>query len=329
MKQENKLESEFLTIGRKDGVEATLSTLGAGVYSLHYKGIPMILELADREEYLSCPMCFGKTLGRVAGRIPSSFRLGEEDVHLKEEAPGICLHGGCDTSLTYQKFHSEVVSNSKGTTVFFMKESKDGENGFPGNLKVEISYFFPVDREEMTITFRALSDKDTVVNLSNHMYFNFAGSMDINDYHLHIDASNMASFKEGTELPNGIVPVCKALDFHDNPRMGERMDATEKEIPLVHNFDHFLAFDIMDPRVPQVTFSGNGFKMDILTDYEGVNCYCDQSMKRIEFNNRLGLMKRRALAIEPEKCNFPLEGLLLKAGQEYKHFATYRFSLDK
>jgi len=319
-------QSSYLTVGSDQGLKVTLSTLGAGVRALHFLGQPMILELSDEKEYLSADQFFGKTLGRVAGRIPAHPTLGLKTLSLEED-PGekdIVLHGGLLHSLSFREFHAFLQHEEGSTLVTFEYDSPALENGFPGNLKVRILYRIPDEGDTMKIEFHARSDEDTYVNLSNHMYFNFAGSKNVDEYKLQVRASSYSLFAKGTELPLGKGPVPKALDFREGVRLKDALDLADKTIP-VHNFDHFLYFDRIQTEDPQAVLEGNGYRMSLFTDYEGLNGYCDESMQKRSFKNAPDLLYRRALALEPEKANWPLENLLLPAGKEYVHFAAYRF----
>ena len=291
----NEYRSDYVTIKNSKGLEVTLSSLGAGVRSLHLHGKPLLLELKNEQDYLSSDQFFGKTLGRVAGRMPSEFKLGQREFHLPGDRQGICLHGG-------------------------IKEA-----GYPGNLSLNVLYLLKLDALEFSILYDAYSDRDTYLSLSNHMYWNVFGSADVDDYQLQVNASRIGSFKKGTQLIIGDEPVPECLDFRRMTKLKIRLDQIQKELGAKMTLDHTYRFDEVDIKKPNVILETEKLRIETYTDFDAVNFYVDSSLNPWEFSNRddLKAAPRRGIAIEPE--NFPsLANIFLPAGKNYRHKMTYK-----
>lgn len=317
-----KLNSGFLTIENQKGLKGTFSTVGAGVYALTLDGQPLILQPKDEDVYLSSPQFFGKTLGRVAGRIPDKIEVQGETYKLKAGKDHICLHGGELDSLSFKNFKGSVYPHAEANEVKFVYLSPDGENGFPGNLEVRITYTIPHDENELLITQEFRASKETWVSLSNHIYWNVFGDESVDSYRLKINASRYGVFKEGTQLVVDSAPVPECLDFQKGAILKDKLDKIEKEIPAIGTLDHSFLFDSADSTMPQVVLDTPKLTVECYTDYDGTNIYVDSSMTDVEFVNRPGIKRRRAIAIEPQL--FPTESKLVSADVAYKHFIRYR-----
>jgi aldose 1-epimerase len=317
-------DSRFLSITSNKGLKGTFSTFGAGVRSLTLNGKPLILELADPNEYLLANQFFGKTLGRVAGRIPDKFTIGDHTYSVLGDKDHICLHGGIMESLSFRNFEGTLITSPEGNSIQFTYLSKDLECGFPGNLEVKVTYFIPNDRNELTIRFEAKADKSTPVSLSNHIYWNIFNSDNVNNYRYYVNASKYGVFKKGTQLivKTANVPAC--LDFRKKPLLKTNLDLIEKEIPEIGTLDHAFLLDEVTSTKPQAILDTEHLTIECYTDYDCINNYVDSSLSKINFTNGKGLTtaRRRAIAIEPEM--YPLDDLVLKGGNTYSHFMTYK-----
>ena len=321
MSNNTKLTSGFLKLHNDKGLEGTFSTLGAGCYSLTLNGKPLILQPKEIDTYLSSPQFFGKTLGRVAGRIPGTIRVLDEDYKLPADSNDICLHGGELESLSFRNFKGEAYPGKDENSVIFAYLSPDGECGFPGALEVRITYSIPRNENALIITQEFRTSKETWVSLSNHIYWNFFGSENVDDYTFQICASRYGVFKKGTQLVIDEAPVPPCLDFRKPSLLKTKLDMIEKKIPEIGTLDHAFRFDPVEKEDPQVVLENKDLRLECRTDYNGLNVYVDTSMTDVEFVNRPGLKKRRAIAIEPQL--FPTDSKLVLPGRIYKHVIRY------
>lgn len=308
-------------------LKAGFSCIGAGLLSLYYKGVPVILEPKSLDLFNESDHYYGKTLGRVAGRIPSHFRVGNKEFDVVSNDPdGVNCHGSGKESLSFRKWNVFIANQPNGNYIIFTYHSKDGEAGFPGNVDFKVTYFMPYGKNEIHVTQKAISDQDTPILMSFHPYFNLGQEENVNGYTLRIRASGYGAFREGGELIESIQPVPSYLDFRKGNKLKGKLDSILKEIPFPGTLDHFFLFDEVNTERPQIELSNGKTKLEVLTDYEGANFYVDTSMSNDEFVNRENLLNRRAIAIEPQDNRIPFESAILKAGQKYFHWMIYRFS---
>ncbi len=317
------LTSKYITKTNHKGLSITLSTLGAGVKSLTLNGVPLILEMKDEETYLTSPQLFGKTISRFIGRVKSRGEIDNEPYQLLEETPGICLHGGYLKSMIYQNYDVNEEDNADEEKVIFTKISPDLECGFPGNLAVKVIYTLKKKENCFTIDFEAVSDKNTLLSLSNHMYWNLNPAKNIDDHLLEIKASSYGAFEDENQLIVRKEEVPSYLDFRSLTRLGTKLDEIEKRKPVIDNLDHTFVFDEVTENRPQVILENDRYKVDFYTDFDAVNVYVDSTLSDVEFINdvKLTMMKRRAIAIEPQQ--FVLGNIYLKACEKYHHQIRY------
>lgn len=316
-----------LIVNNGADLEARFSTIGAELVSLTYKGKPMILQPKDMDVFEHSDHYYGKTLGRVAGRIPNHFYIGRNEIDVVSNDPGgINCHGSGMESLSFKKWNVYIANQPHGNYVIFTYHSEDGEAGFPGNVEFKVTYYLPYGKNEIQVFQKARSDQDTPILMSFHPYFNFDGAENVNDYTLQVKASKYGVFKEGTELIEKIEKVPTYLDFRKAVKLKTKLDAIKKNSKFPDTLDHYLQFDEKTTEYPQVTLSDGKTKLEVLTDYDGVNFYVDTSMSKEEFTNRENLGYRRAIAIEPQNGRIPFSSIILKAGQRYSHSMVFRFS---
>jgi aldose 1-epimerase len=322
----SQFDSKYICLDNHRGLKGVFSTLGAGVKSLTLFDEPVILELKDEQTYLSSPQLFGKTVSRFIGRLPSEVEISGEKYLLKETSPGICLHGGLDDSMIYQNYEAEVVDNDQVSMVIFRGFSKDMECGFPGNLNVKASYILSKDLNILTIKYEAVSDKDTLISLSNHMYWNLSGSENVDDCTLKVNASRYGVFKKGTQLIESIAEVPLYFDFTSPSNLKVKLDSIERNVPEIGTLDHAFVFDHVNDLQPQVVLSDSNYQIECYTDFDAVNLYVDSTLSEVDFVNNSHLIhnRRRGIAIEPQQ--FVLDHFVLKANEVYSHFITYRLT---
>ena len=318
-------ETSYVTLDNGNGLVGKFSTLGAGVRSLTLDGKLLILEFEDEQAYLGSTGFHGKTLARVAGRIPDTFMIGGKTYSVLGDGQHICLHGGCSESLTYRNFEAVKEEDENEVRVIFHYLSKDGEAGFPGNLDTKVTYSMPKDgTNTLKITCEAVSDKDTLVSFSNHMYWNVFNSESVNDYVLQVKASKIGTFKPGTLLVVGMEDVPSCYDFRTPAVLKDKLDQIEKEHPEIGTLDNTYVFD-EDADDPKVIMDTEDIHLEVSTDFDSINFYVDSCLAPYRFTNGEFLTHalRRAIAIEPE--TFPLlSNIVLKAGDKYSHSMSFK-----
>lgn len=224
--EETKQELQIIRLRNSKSTELCISNFGAAVISLKFlnKGetINVVVGPEDpadylREIYHKKGKFFGATVGRHAGRISNGgFELDGKNFHLFE-GEGVHLHGG-KYGFSYKFWKLEEVREGKDPFVRLRYFSKDGEEGYPGNLQVEAKYTL-TEEDHVKIQYSAVSDKKTVLNLTNHTYFNLNGGGSINDHSLQVAAEKKLEVDEQTVPTGKFLELDGAEDDFSEPKL--------------------------------------------------------------------------------------------------------------
>lgn len=314
--------NEYLLTNNK-GLAVVVSSFGAGVRSISLNGKKLILELNREQDYQDSPMYFGKTLGRVCGRTTKNVLIDGSTFEVLADENDIALHGGESLSFSYKDFKSSLNATRYNKSVIFSYLSRDLENGYPGNLKVDIIYTLDNDENKLTINFRAKTDKPTIVNLTNHIYWAINDD-GLDKQYLFVDAKNISSFESGSLLIDGERSVPEDYDFSSLSSLKEKLDKIVADEDSLRTIDHTYLFSGIRTDVPRIILTDKKIKVSCYTDYEASNIYTDLTRNPVSFANGKNFytMDRRAIAIEPQK--FIKGDLLLKPDEEYNKFVTYK-----
>ncbi|MDR6784671.1 aldose 1-epimerase [Pedobacter africanus] len=278
---------------------------------------------------------FGATIGRYGNRIAAGkFTLEGKDYQLSVNNGPNTLHGG------KQGFQYKVWDAVKqGDSVLTLSyRSADGEEGFPGNLQASVTYTLTSDNR-LKLDYRAQTDQTTVVNLTNHAFFNLngEGSGSINDHLLQINAANYTPV-DSTLIPTGQVkPVAGTpFDFSRPASIGKRLDLPDEQLRFGKGYDHNYVLDAAGLNVLAAEVEGekSGIVMQIYTTEPGLQFYGGNFMER-KNKLRKGLDEfRTAFCLEtqhfpdsPNQAAFPTT--VLKPGQVYESHSVYAFSIRK
>ena len=315
---------KWIDVSLPCGIKARLCNYGASVYSLSLDNSPLILSLKDEEEFLNCPQYYGKTLGRVAGRIPGIVNIEGKDYTLKNaKSYSYALHGGDDTSLSFKTWDVKTKESFGKTIVSFSIVDPDMENGFPGKATIKVNYIFYNKKAKLRIEFNGKANKDTLMNLSNHMYWNFNHDKDISEYKLKMNCSHYGDVDE-TVFIKETKSVPNELDFRRATKLGKNLEILEKN-SFLKTIDNTFLFDKVQTRKPQVILKSKDINLKLYTSFPAMNIYVDNSMTPVKFVNKEDLMKRRGIALEPQLYNHEFDSLRLKKGDKFNHFILYKF----
>jgi aldose 1-epimerase len=273
---------------------------------------------------------FGAIIGRYANRIAhGSFVLEGHEYSLPQNNGENTLHGG-PHGFNNVVWKAKPVANG----VEFTYLSKDGEAGFPGNLTAVVRY--TLVKGDLRIEYSATTDKDTVVNLTNHSYFNLAGQGDILGHELTLHASRFTPVDAGL-IPTGEVkPVDSTpFDFRKATVVGAKIDADNEQLRLGHGYDHNWVLDSGGGNLveaAEVYEPGSGRVLRVLTDQPGLQFYSGNFLdgtvkgkggKVYPFRSGLCLETQR-FPDSPNHPDFP--SAELKAGKKYHTVTVYSFS---
>lgn len=318
-----------LTNGR--GLQAEVLDYGVIIRSIivpDSEGNPVdvVLGYNSLEEYVRDGCYLGAVVGRCANRIRgASFELNGKTYELCANNGANHLHGG---KIGFNK--CVWSARQVAETVEFSRLSPDGEEGYPGNLQVKVTIGWEGDT--LILRYEAQTDQDTIVNLTNHSYFNLNGKRKINDHLLQIQAdSYTVNGRDG--IPTGEVASVEgtAMDFRTPKPIGR--DAKKKE-PCV---DFFRGYDsnFVVSGHPIATAVGNrtGIKLVVDTDLPGVQLYTANALVPSKGKNRRRYGFRSAFCLEtqhfPDSIHHPeWPTCILRAGEKFHSFTTFTFALN-
>jgi aldose 1-epimerase len=334
---------DLFTLSNQNGVEASIITYGARIQSLKTpdrdgRSADITLGFDTLEGYLGPNPYFGAIVGRYANRIAKGkFPLSGNVYELARNNGENALHGGLK-GFDRVVWSARDVSTSDRQALELTYVSKDGEEGYPGTLTVTVVYSVSSENE-LRIEYTATTDKDTVVNLSNHTYFNLSGEPDILNHVMMIDANEFTPV-DATLIPTGELKNLDGtpFDFRKPTPIGARINANEMQIVLGGGYDHNfvlnhpngasgLAARVNDPK--------SGRTMEILTTEPGVQFYTgnflDGSLHGkggAVYNKRSGFcLETQHFPDSPNHPSFPTT--TLKASERFLSTTTLRFPAEK
>jgi aldose 1-epimerase len=321
------------TLTNKNGEQVKISNYGATVTSWivadNKQGkSSIVLGFDSLSGYLAKPPYFGATIGRYGNRIANAkFKIDTTTYQLAANNDKNHLHGG-------NKGYDKVVwdatpapDSSASLTLTYL--SKDGEEGYPGNLKITVVYTL-TDDNELLIDYTAETDKTTPVNLTNHSYFNLTGDVNntILNHELQINADKYTPVDAGL-IPTGELKDVKgtAFDFLQPHKIGERIAAVEGGYD--HNF--VLTRKAADMElVATLSDSSTGRKLEVYTTEPGLQFYSGNFLDgTIKSSDSKAIQKHTGLCLEtqhfPDSPNQPtFPSTLLKPGEKYHTVTKYK-----
>ena len=330
---------ELYTLKNSKGMEADISTYGGVVVSLKVpdrtgKLGDIVLGFDDFQGYLLPPPYFGAIIGRYGNRIGHArFMLDGTEYKLAKNDGENSLHGG-KRGFDKVMWHAKPVG---GQSLELTYLSKDGEEGYPGNLNAKVVYTV-TDHNELRIEYTATTDKDTVVNLTNHSYFNLAGQGegDILNHQLTLNADRYTPVDQGL-IPTGELRsvVGTPFDFRQPHAIGERIASNDEQIRLGGGYDHNFILNRSGHGLSlaaKVTDAKSGRVMEVLTTEPAIQFYTGNFLDgAIHGKGGKVYGRRSALCLEtqhyPDSPNHPaFPTTELKPGQTYHTTTVYRFS---
>lgn len=286
----------------------------------------------DLESYIQNPPFLGAIIGRFGNRIgEGTFSIDGESYHLAKNDGPHHLHGGTK-GFSHQLWQGTPFEEDEKAGVTFELTSPDGDEGYPGELKVKVIYTFTEDCE-LRIDYEAtITEKPTVVNLTNHCYWNLngAGKGNVHDHQLQLSADKYLEVDEHT-LPTGnLLDVAEtAFDFTIPKTLGEHIsDAGD-------GYDHCFVLNESDVEIPfaaRISSPATGRVMEVLTTEPGIQLYTGNYLDGSP--GTAGFGKHEAFCLEcqhfpdsPNKPNFP--STLLAPGETYRQTTVHRFDVER
>ena len=342
-KTEDGQQVDLYVLTNKNGVQVAITNYGATVVSWKVPDrngqvADVVLGYDNVKDYEIGKAYFGATVGRYANRIAhGKFTLNGTAYTLAKNDGENHLHGGIK-GFSKRVWTAKDVSGSNGQALELTYLGKDGEEGYPGNLSVTVVFTLS-EKNELKIDYSATTDKDTVLNLTNHSYFNLAGqgSRDILSHQLTLNADRFTPV-DATLIPTGELRKVKGtpFDFTQPTAIGARIDQDDEQLKRGKGYDHNWVLN--KPKIGVLTLAAelyeptSGRLLEVRTSEPGVQFYTgnflDGSAHGKEgkvYNYRTGMcLETQHFPDSPNHPDFP--STVLKPGQRFHSTTIYKFS---
>ncbi len=332
---------ELFTLRNASGAEATITNYGGIVVTLQVpdrdgKMIDVVQGYDNLDAYVKNNPFFGALIGRYGNRIAKGqFTLDGKAYKLAGNNFGNALHGG-EKGFDKVVWTAKPVESKLGAALELSYLAKDGEEGYPGNLKVVATYTLTNDNA-LRLDFMAGTDKPTVVNLTHHSYFNLSGSGTILDHLLMINADKTTPVDSGL-IPTGEITSVEGtpFDFRKPTAIGARIDAPDAVLQYGPGYDHNW---IVNQKTPgeltlhaRVESPKSGIVMEVLSTEPAVQFYAGNFLDGT-ITGKYGQVyqKRSGFCLEPQHYpdspNHPhFPSTVLRPGEDYHNTIIYKFT---
>jgi aldose 1-epimerase len=313
------------TLREAGGLSVTILEYGGRIAALE---VPVaagarnvVLGFEQLEPYLADHSNLGAITGRFANRIAGGrFTLDGREVRLPTNSGANTLHGGA-VGFASVLWHAEM----SGEELVLSRESPDGDQGFPGNLAVLVRY--RLQGADLLIDYEATTQAPTVLNLTNHSYFNLAGAGTIMDHTLSLAAQSYLPV-DANLIPTGERRAVAGtpFDFRQPTRIGAGVDADDEQLRLAGGYDHcfVLADAARAAPEPAARVEADGIVMEVLTTEPGLQLYTGNFLAGEPFAWRTGLcLETQHFPDSPNRLDFP--ATLLRPGETFRSRTIYRF----
>jgi aldose 1-epimerase len=326
------------------GLEAVVTNYGGTLISLKVpdrggKSADIVLGYDSVDAYEKGTSFFGGTIGRYGNRIAKGrFTLDGKVFELPKNDGPNTLHGG-KVGFNKRVWTAADKSRADAAVLELTYTSADGEEGFPGKLNVKVTYSVPAEKNELRIDYEATTDKDTVVNLTNHSYFNLSGdpSHNILDHQLVLHAGKFTPV-DATLIPTGELKAVAGtpFDFTKATAIGARIEQDDEQLKFGKGYDHNWVLDRGGKGVlltaAEVFEPTSGRVLDVVTTEPGIQFYSGNFLDGSAigksgqaYGHRTGFcLETQHFPDSPNHANFP--STEVKPGQTYRTTTVLRFS---
>ena len=307
----------MFVLENRQGMKVTLLETGADIQSILVPDregrLGDVVLGCDGEEGYPAPGCLGATVGRFANRIAgAAFPLNGRTYTITKNEGANCLHGGKGYHM--RKWHGEYTQEG----VLFTLKSPDGEEGFPGNLQVSVLVSLSEDNA-LSLRYTAKTDGDTVINLTNHSYFNLAGSGTILEQELMLDSPAYL------EVDKQLIPTGKVIDVE-----GTDFDFRCRRPIRNGYYDHCFLLNGGDGVKAEAWDPASGRGLRMYTDQPAVQLYCGMGLRGVKGKGGAVYPSFGGFCLEtqhyPDSPNHPeFPSTILRAGETWESSTTYAF----
>ena len=335
---------KLYTLTNKNGMEVCITNFGGRIVSLMTRDkngafVDVVLGYDNIKQYadtVNSPSDFGATIGRYANRIGNAqFPLDGENIQLIANNGPHCLHGG-PQGWQYKVFDAEQKNSS---TLTLSLTSPDGDMNFPGNVSVEVTFKLTADNA-IDINYYATTDKKTVINMTNHSYFNLSGDPNKTtmDHVLYVNADQMTPIDSTVGVTGEVRKVDGTpFDFRKAHAMAEEISKDDEQIKFANGIDHNFVLNTagdISQKAASLYCPETGIKLDVYTNEPGIQVYTGNFLNgRVKGKKGIAYNQRTATCLETQKYpntpNHPeWPSATLEPGQTYHSECIYKFSIE-
>lgn len=338
-KESNSKEADLYILTNKNGVEVSVTNFGATIVSIKVpdrngRFEDVVAGYDNLEGYEAGKDYFGGTVGRYANRIGhAQFTLNGVAYKLAKNDGDNQLHGGI-RGFNKVVWAADNITDAKLPVLHLRYLSRDEEEGYPGNLSVSVTLSL-TDLNELKIDYEATSDKDTVVNLTNHSYFNLAGTGDILGHQLTLFASRFTPV-DSALIPTGEIRSVEGtpFDFRKATTIGTRINGNNEQLKRGKGYDLNWVLDAKNTGKPslaaRVIEPDTGRILEVWTTEPGIQFYTGNSLDGSSHGKGKAYGQRSAFCLEsqhypdsPNHADFP--STILRHGAHYRSETIYKF----
>lgn len=326
----------LITLTNASGDSISFTDFGARIVDWVVDGKNIVLGFDSVEEYINKDTYVGATIGRTSGRIKDAqVKISGITVQLNQNEGAQNLHGGKD-SFESKLWDFEVFDDGREdlSGVRFFYSSPMAENGYPGNMKVQVTHTFD-EKSKWTVSYEAISDADTVFNPTNHVYFNLNGtaSQAIDNHRLQLSAGRFVPLLDHTQVVRGDILEVNgtAFDFTSEKTLQEALSSDDPQIALVKGIDHPFLLDTPSLHLEQARLSLDDLSISVYTDCPAIVIFtANFGNKGVAYRGHKQVHHGGITfetQVSPGAQQIPeLGDITLKAGQIYKSTTIYQLN---
>lgn len=335
---------KLFTIENCNGTKLVASNYGAAVVSLFVKDkrgnlSDIVLGYPDIADYITDEYYIGTVVGRYANRIAGGeVMINDKPFHLSVNGDGYHQHGGFE-GFNKKLFSAELFKKDRESGVVFTYTSPHMEEGYPGELKLEVKYTL-TDNDQWKIDYKATTTQDTLINLTQHSYFNLTGNLSkpVDEHTLKINSEYYLPVNK-CQLPTGELESVgnTPFDFSEFKEIGKDIDREDDQLTISKGFDHSFVLD--DRSIGELKLAvtviekSSGRKMEVYTTEPAVHFYSGNFLHNVKGKNGVMYNERSGFCLEtqhfpdaPNHNHFP--STVLVAGKTFNSQTIFSFSTE-
>lgn len=339
----NNAQTNLYTLKNANGMEVCVTNFGGRIVSIMVpdkQGVmrDVVLGFDSIADYIHVPSDFGASIGRYANRIDQGrFVLDGDTIQLPVNNFGHCLHGGPE-GWQYQVYDARQTDDA---TLELTLQSPDGDQNFPGNVTAKVVYQL-TDDNAVDIKYTATTDKKTIINMTNHSYFNLSGNpaQPATDHILYVNADSYTPVDSTFMTTGEILPVADTpMDFRTPKPVGQDIDKYDfVQLKNGNGYDHNWVLNTkgdLTQVAARLTSPETGIVLEVYTNEPGIQIYSGNFLdgtvtgkKGIVYNKRASVcLETQHYPDSPNKPEWP--SVVLEPGQTYHSECIFKFSVEK